>query len=112
MLGESCTNLLCNNKVANSLMLEKQKDCGTHVVANTNQAHAIIENRQSKTIRKPRTCTMTFTSTILRSWRRMSIIGTKEFFVESWHSTKDKNTVNERNPFPSVYCLMKSQGEQ
>ena len=44
MLGESCTILLCNNKVANSLMLEKQKDCGTHVVANTNQAHVIIEN--------------------------------------------------------------------
>ena len=26
-------------------------------------------------------------------------------FLESWHSTKDKNTVNERNPFPSA-CLL------
>ena len=27
----------------------------------------------------------------------------KRIFLESWHSTIDKNAVNERKPFPSVY---------
>ena len=27
----------------------------------------------------------------------------KRIFLESLHSTKDKNAVNERKPFPSVY---------
>ena len=37
----------------------------------------------------------------------------KRIFLELRHSTKDKNAVNERKPFPSVYkTLMKIQGEQ
>ena len=34
-------------------------------------------------------------------------------FLESWHSTQDNNTMNERKPLPSIYkCLMKPQREQ
>ena len=33
----------------------------------------------------------------------------KRIFLESWHSTIDKNAVNERKPFPSVYKTLLKQ---
>ena len=46
-----------------------------------------IENQKLKTARKPQA--MKLNSTMSRSWKRMSKIGTKEFVVESQHSTND-----------------------
>ena len=68
-------------------MLEKENDHGTGVVANINQAHAIIENQQLKTTPKPRTMTdFNYVQILEKNVNNWS----KIIFLESWHFTKDK----------------------
>ena len=76
-------------------MSEEQKDHGTRVVANINQAHAIIENHGQW------------------HWHYLCTDLRKEcqqLVEKSWHSRKDKNAVNERKPFPFVYKTYETQG--
>ena len=115
--------------IAISLTLEKQKDCGTRVVANTNQrlylSHGPWHLRQPcPDLRKEcqQLVQKNFSGimALLPCEKRPFISPRRNeekaflspfFFMEIWkasarrvwHSTQDKNTMNERKPLPSIY---------
>ena len=79
--------------LAISLMLEKQKDCGSCVVACTNQTPAVTVNQQLKTM--PITTDHDISINHVQILEKNVNNWQKRIFLESWHSTQDNNTVSE-----------------
>lgn len=58
------------------------------------QAVQATANQQSNSMLSP-----VITTSIQENYR-------KRLFLESWHSTLDSNTINERKPLPGTYILL------
>ena len=63
---------------------------------------------RGKTACRPKPLPTTFTQIMRTLWKQAWKPRTKGFFQESFHSFLDKNSVDERAPFPRVYASLVS----